>query len=120
MVEIPTLLLAASTDNVLVSKDKPFTPPDKVKLVSLANVQASALAVTVSPEASPIVKAPSIPKGPATSKRKSGVESPTPTFPNCPSVDTNNALDILAGPANDTEPFTSRSAVMNRSSEPVM
>jgi len=53
VVPIPTRSFKASTDRVLVSKERPFTPPDSAKLVSLANVQASAFAVTVSPDASP-------------------------------------------------------------------
>src|SRR3989344_2570873 len=57
---MPTRLLVASMEKVLVSKDKPLTPPDKVRLVSLAKVQASALAVTVSPLASPRVVVPVI------------------------------------------------------------
>ena len=60
VVRMPTRLLVASTDKVLVSKERPLTPPDKVKLVSLANVQASALEVRVSPAASPRVVLPVI------------------------------------------------------------
>jgi hypothetical protein len=52
-VPIPTKLFRASIEKVSVSRDKPFTPPDNAKFVSLAKVQASALAVTVSPDASP-------------------------------------------------------------------
>src|SRR3989344_8584407 len=47
-------------DKVLVSKEKPLTPPERVRLVSLAKVQASALAVRVSPLASPRVVLPVI------------------------------------------------------------
>src|SRR3989344_1798147 len=112
VVRMPIRLLRASTEKVLVSKDKPLAPPDKVKLVSLTKVQASALAVTVSPVASPMVNAPSTPRVPATSKVKSGVESPIPTLPALLRVDTYKVLDILAGPAKETEPFTSKSPVM--------
>ena len=56
----PILSFVASIERVLVSKDRPLIPPDKVKLVSLANVQASALEVTVSPVASPKVVLPVI------------------------------------------------------------
>ena len=53
VVKMPTRLFVESIESVLVSKDSPLTPPDKVRLVSLANVHASALAITVSPLASP-------------------------------------------------------------------
>src|SRR3989344_178147 len=81
-------------DKTLVSKDNPLTPPDKMKLVSLAKVQESALAVTVSPVASPIVKAPSIPTVPATSRSKSGVESRIPIL--WLPASTKKMLEILA------------------------
>src|SRR3989344_8514694 len=55
---MPTRLLAASIERVLVSKERPFTPPERVRLVSLAKVQASALKVIVSPEALPKVVLP--------------------------------------------------------------
>lgn len=58
VVPIPTLSLDASIERVLVSKERPLTPPVKAKLVSLAKVQEAALAVTVSPEASPMVVLP--------------------------------------------------------------
>lgn len=58
VVPIPILSFKASIERVEVSNDKPLTPPVKAKLVSLAKVQASALAVTVSPEASPKVVFP--------------------------------------------------------------
>ena len=58
VVRIPTRLLVASIERVLVLKERPLTPPDKTKLVSLAKVQEAALAVTVSPEASPKVVLP--------------------------------------------------------------
>src|SRR3989344_5005403 len=51
-------LLVASMERVLGSKERPMTPPERVKLVSLAKVQASALKVIVSPEASPMVVLP--------------------------------------------------------------
>ena len=60
VVRIPTRLFWASIDKVLVSKEKPLTPPERVRLVSLAKVQASALEVTVSPVASPKVTLPVI------------------------------------------------------------
>ena len=53
VVPIPTLSFKASIDKVLVSNESPLVPPVKAKLVSLENVQASAFAVTVSPDASP-------------------------------------------------------------------
>ena len=58
VVKIPTRLFNASIDKVLVSKEKPLTPPVRVRLVSLAKVKASALKVTVSPVASPKVVLP--------------------------------------------------------------
>ena len=73
VVKMPIRLFVASIDNVFVSKDKPLTPPDKVKLVSLAKVQASALAVRVSPLASPRVVLPVIEALPL-------IVSPVPTI----------------------------------------
>src|SRR3989344_2060810 len=67
VVRIPILLLAASTDKVLVSRDKPLTPPDNTKSVSLVNVHVAALAVTVSAEVSPMMREPDILAVPPTS-----------------------------------------------------
>ena len=60
VVKMPMRLLVASMERVLVSKERPLTPPERVRLVSLAKVQASLLTVTTSPEASPNMVAPLI------------------------------------------------------------
>ena len=70
-VPIPTKLLAASIDNVLLSILSPFNPPVSAMVVSFANVHASALAVTVSPEALPSVVLPSVIRLPSISNESS-------------------------------------------------
>lgn len=58
VVPMPIRALVESTEKVSVLNDKPLTPPDRTKLVSLANVQVAAFEVRVSPLASPIVVLP--------------------------------------------------------------
>lgn len=50
--------MLASIESVEVSKERPLSPPVRVTLVSLAKVQAAALEVTVSTEASPKIVLP--------------------------------------------------------------
>ena len=58
VVPMPTLLLRASIERVVESKESPLAPPVRVKFVSLANVQAPELTVTASAMLSPIVVVP--------------------------------------------------------------
>ena len=51
-----------------------------------------------------------------TSKRLTGLVVPTPTLPVLPCVEIYSALEILAGPANEAEPSTSRSPLTRTSS----
>ena len=114
---MPTLLFWASMERVLVSKEKPLTPPDKVRLVSLANVQASALEVTVSPVASPKVVLPVMEALPLIVRavptmawalrplemRREPAKELDPVFTEV------NVPEIEALPPNETVPLTSRS-----------
>ena len=58
VVPMPTLLLVESMESVSVSKDRPFTPPERTRLVSLAYVWVLALKVRVSAKVSPRVVLP--------------------------------------------------------------
>ena len=123
MVKIPILLFVESIERALVANDNPLTPPDKVTLVSLVNVQVSALEVTVSPAASPrivfpvfdifplIVRAvPTIALAsiPLDTRREPAKELD-------PVLNALNVPDILTGPANEPVPLTSRSPDMSKS-----
>ena len=128
-VKMPTLLLVASMERVLVSKERPLTPPERVKLVSLANVQASALEVSVSPEASPRVVLPVMEALPLMVKDVPTIawalrpleirsepakeEEPVPEKVLVPYV--KKLPDTLATPPNEAVPLTSKSELINKS-----
>ena len=73
---IPTLSFVASIENVSVSIDNPFAPPESIKFVSLVNVQLSAFTVTRSPDVSPKIVSPLTEKLLSTDKFPSTVMFP--------------------------------------------
>ena len=78
---MPTLLFEASMVRVFESKFREFTAALRAMVEALANVQAAEFTVTVSAEASPMVKAPLILAVSFTSRPKPGLVMAMPTLP---------------------------------------